>query len=293
MALFPGTTSVPMCSSWKNTHYSEDELNVLDPTNSRKIRFFPMKTASGAVVPNTFVVAMEDYDNPATYNSFINFVGIISNVKAAPNATAGSTPSSPTGTNPPVMGVQLNETAPGSDTLVFNTIKISNLISPDVVHNTNTITINNPGNQPLVINSLTLSDTNNWALVNPPAPGTAIAGGSSMTITIKFIATTDPSHPTNDQTNDIKKPNPVFHPARPPAGVWTGTLTINSNDPINPTRTVPSLAGYWQVQSEHENEPGFCDPDQPDVWVYDQRRGPELDRQGTEYPNNGNTPDQL
>src|SRR5207248_2112146 len=33
-------------------------------------------------------------------------------------------------------------------------------------------------------------------------------------------------------------------------------LTINSNDPANPTRTV-QLAGYWQKRSEQEQEPGL------------------------------------
>ena len=73
---------------------------------------------------------------------------------------------------------------------------------PDVVHDTNTITINNTGDQALVINSLTLSDTKNWTIVNPPAAGTSIAAGGSLTVTIKFIATAAPPH-TTDETNDI------------------------------------------------------------------------------------------
>ena len=280
-ATFPGTTTP---DGSLDTHYSEDALNTLDPADPRKFRFFPMETANGTIVPNTYIVAIEDYNDPTTYNSFINFVGIISNVKPAPNAALGSTPSSPTGNNPPAMGVQLNGTAPDSTNLVFNTIKNVNPIAPDVVHNTNTITINNTGDQPLTISSLVLSDTTNWALVNPPAPGTSIAGGGSLTVTIKFIATSAPSH-TTDETNDIKSDSGVSVQAA--GGVWSGTLTVNSNDPINPTRKV-NLAGYWQIQSEHENEPGL--PTLTNLLLgYTTNDTGAASTQGTELLNNGNT----
>ena len=36
--------------------------------------------------------------------------------------------------------------------------------------------------------------------------------------------------------------------------MWDGTLTISSSDPNHPTSTV-QLAGYWQDESEHEEEP--------------------------------------
>ncbi|HWE01726.1 MAG TPA: hypothetical protein VG326_04890 [Tepidisphaeraceae bacterium] len=279
---FPGTTTP---DGSLDVHYSEDSLNVLDPTHERKVRFFPMKTSSGAVVPNTFVFAIEDYNDPTTYNSFINFVGIISNVKAAPNATAGSTPSSTTANNPPVMGVVESQPAAGSDNLVFNTIQKTNLISPDIVHNTNTVTINNTGNQPLVINSLSLSDTKNWKLVNPPAAGTSIAGGASLTVTIQFIATSSPPHST-DETNDIKSDSLVSVQAA--GGVWTGTLTINSNDSINPTKTI-NLAGYWQIETEHENEPGISTLTNL-LFGYTTNDTGSTATQGTELTNSGNTP---
>jgi fibronectin type 3 domain-containing protein len=82
---FPGVTTPGNAPDY---HYSEDALNLsLDPNNPRKIRFFPYETAAGAVVPNTFVFAVEDYNDP-TYNSFVNFVGIISNVMGPPPAPA-------------------------------------------------------------------------------------------------------------------------------------------------------------------------------------------------------------
>ncbi len=39
-------------------------------------------------------------------------------------------------------------------------------------------------------------------------------------------------------------------------GVWNGTLVITTNDPVTPSRTI-QLAGWWQHQTEHENEPGL------------------------------------
>jgi len=175
--------------------------------------------------------------------------------------------------------------APGSTTLIFNTIDIPNPIGADVVHNTNTVTINNTGDKPLTITSLTLSDTKNWALVNPPAAGTSIAGGASLTLTIKFIATSAPSHTTNE-TNDIKSQSGVSVQAA--SGVWSGTLTITSNDAINPTQKV-SLAGYWQIQSEHENEPSLGTLTNL-LLGYSTNDTGSASTQGTELLNNGNTP---
>lgn len=278
---FPGTT-IP--SGQLDIHYSEDALNTGSTDGLRKVRFFPMETASGTVVPNSYVFAIEDYDSSA-YNSFINFVGIISNVQPATNATNGSVPSNQTANNPPVMGINLNQTSPGSTTLVFNDLNVPNPNSPDVVHNTQSITINNTGDQPLVLNSLTLSDTTNWALVNPPAAGTSIAAGSSLNVTIKFIANTDPPH-TGNETNDIQSASVVSSDEA--GGVWNGTLTINSNDPVNPTQTV-NLAGYWQYESEHENEPGFHTLTDL-LWGYDMNDAGSTSTDGTEFPNNGNTP---
>ena len=288
---FPGTTTP---DGSLDVHYSEDSLNTLDPTHDRKIRFFPLKTASGTIVPNSFVFAIEDYNDPTTYNSFINFVGIINNVQAAPNATAGSTPSSPTGNNPPVMGVQATQLAPGSTNLVFNTIQKRNPVSPDVVHDTNTVLINNTGDQPLTINSITLANTtagsnapasSQWQIVNPPAPGTTIPGGGSLTLTIKFIASSDPPH-SNDQTNDITSATLVSVQAA--GGVWSGTLTINSSDAINPTQVL-NLKGYWQIETEHENEPGL--PTLTNLMFgYTSAVTGASAFQGEDYPNNGNTP---
>jgi len=246
-AVFPNVAGV------QHIAYSEDALNTWDATVSRKVRFFPLENPNGSVVPNAYVFSTEDNNkffppNIQPYDSN-DFVGIIYNVKAAPGAPNG-----------PVLGLTNPDAIPGSSTLVFNRIQNPNSTSAqnppgfrDTVHDTNTLQIQNTGNQPLVINSLSLSDSTNWQIVNPPAAGTSIAPGGSLTITIKFVATSAPSH-TDNQTNDTQTVNGVSLTAA--GGVWNGTLTINSNDPTTPSRSVP-LAGYWQNMSENENEPGL------------------------------------
>lgn len=238
-ATFPGIST---SNGQPDTHYSEDVYNTaLDPANPRKMRFFPLENADKTIVPNAYIVATEDY-NGTQYNSFVNFVGILRNVKPAIDAS-----------NAPVLGLE-NLQGPPSDTrMVFSRNQIPSTTITEVVHDTGVLRLHNSGDQPLVIQSLTLSDATNWQLINPPAPGTSIAPGSTLDVTIKFVAQTDPPHTTNE-TNDTATTNGVSVQAA--GGVWNGTLTIATNDPVNPTRGV-QLSGYWQYQSEHENEPGL------------------------------------
>ena len=141
--------------------------------------------------------------------------------------------------------------------LVFNRIQNRDPQDPagftDIVHDTNSLVINNTGDSPLDITALTLSDTTNWELSNPPSLPAVVQPGGSLTLTIKFIAVSDPPH-TNNQTNDTTTTNGLSATAA--GGVWDGALTIGSNDPVNPSRVV-QLAGYWQNTSESENEPGL------------------------------------
>lgn len=247
--VFPGT-STPNNSL--DVHYSEDAFNTLDPSHPRKFRFFPLENPDGTVVGNAYIVAVEDYNSPA-YNSFVNFVGIIRNVKPAPDAVGA-----------PVLGLTNMDGFPSNTRMVFNRIQQSNPANPpgfvDSVHDTATLQINNSGDQPLVISALTLQDivngqpvaSTNWQIDNAPALPATIAPGGTLSLKIHFIAQSVPAVPYNE-TNNTATVNGI--PVTQAGGVWNGQLVITSNDPVNPTRTV-QLAGYWQHTSENENEPG-------------------------------------
>lgn len=142
----------------------------------------------------------------------------------------------------------------GSTQMAFNRIQIPNPAVNDQVHDTNTLQIKNTGDSPLVISSLSLSDTTNWQLVNAPANGTSIAAGHTLDVTVKFVAQSVPPNQPTDETNDVVSTDGL--PPSQTGGVWDGTLTINSNDSNAPVSTV-QLAGYWQYESEHEEEPNL------------------------------------
>jgi fibronectin type 3 domain-containing protein len=226
--------------------YSQSAYNTWDSTQQQKFRFFPMENPDGSVVPNTFIVTTTEWNAPVGYD-FHNIVAIIHNVKAAPDAAAA-----------PVLSVQSPDFAPNTTNLLFSKVQVQPtppILQPDgtyhypvnnVVHDTDTLTINNTGDQALVINSLTLS-SKAWTIVNPPAAGTSIAPGGSLAISIKFIATTEPAHSYN-QTNSTYNPNY--------GGIYSGTLTINSNDQAHPTQAV-NLSGWWQYQDERDMEPSL------------------------------------
>jgi hypothetical protein len=143
---------------------------------------------------------------------------------------------------------------PTDNRLVFNRIQNPNPDVNDIVHDMDTLAITNSGDQPLTIKSLSLSDTTNWQLVSPPAAGTVVAVGHTLDVTVKFIAQSAPANQPVDETNDLTSTDGLA-PAQT-GGVWDGTLTINSNDPATPASTV-QLAGYWQYESEHEEEPNL------------------------------------
>jgi hypothetical protein len=241
-ATYPGIST---SNGQPDTHYSEDALNTLDPSHPRKFRFFPLESPNGTVVPDAYVVASEDF-NSTQFNSFVNFVGIVRNVMPAPDATGA-----------PVLGLDNPQGVPSTTRLVFNRIQNRSPLDPagftDIVHDTNSIVIDNTGDAPLEITSLALSDAANWQVMNPPALPVSVPAGSSLPLTIKFIATTNPPH-TDNQTNDTATTNGL--PVAAAGGVWNATLTISSNDPANPSRAV-QLSGYWQNTSESENEPGL------------------------------------
>lgn len=58
--------------------YSEDALN--SPANVHRIRSYPLKDATGAVVPQTYLLAVEEAAN----GDYQDYVFVLGNVKASP-----------------------------------------------------------------------------------------------------------------------------------------------------------------------------------------------------------------
>ncbi|HWE03866.1 MAG TPA: Ig-like domain-containing protein [Tepidisphaeraceae bacterium] len=219
--------------------YSEDALNTWDTSVPRKFRFFPLENPDGSIVPNAYVFAAEDYNLQYDSN---DIVAIIRNVKPAPGAVGGA-----------VLGLQNPNNFPYPDRLTFNRVQNQDPTYGDIVHDTNSLVVENTGDQPLLISSLTLSDPTNWT-VSPSQPlNTPIAPGATMTITIKFTATKVPAHSTNE-TNDTTNADHIS--VTQAGGVYDDTLTIASNDPNLRTKAI-QLEGYWQHSSGSEEEPGL------------------------------------
>jgi fibronectin type 3 domain-containing protein len=205
-----------------------------------------MENPDGSIVPNTFIVTTTEWNAPVGYD-FHNIVAIIHNVKAAPNASGA-----------PVESLTSSDFAPDTTNLLFSKIQVQptppilqadgtyHYPLPNVVHDTDTLVINNTGDQPLVINSLALS-SKAWQIVTPPAAGTSIAPGASLDVTVDFVASTEPSHSYNE-TNSTYNPNY--------GGIYSGTLTITTNDPVHPAESV-NLSGWWQYEDERDMEPSL------------------------------------
>jgi fibronectin type 3 domain-containing protein len=219
--------------------YSEDSLNAWDASVHRKFRFFPLENPNGSIVPNAYIFAAEDWN--VQYDSN-DIVGIIRNVKAAPNAVGAA-----------AIGITNTDGVPFNNRLIFNRIQVNDPTNGDIVHDTTTLTVRNTGTQPLTIGSIVATDPGNWTITPSQPLTTPIAPGASITLTLKFIATTAPVHSDN-QTNDTGDYEGI--PLNKVSGTWNDTLTITSNDPANPNEVV-QLAGYWQHASGKEEEPGL------------------------------------
>jgi len=226
--------------------YSQSAYNTWDSTDQQKFKFFPMENPDGSIVPNTFIVTTTEWNAPIGYD-FHNIVAIIHNVKAAPNASGA-----------PVESLTSSDFAPDTTNLLFSTIQVQPTPPilqadgtyhdplPNVTHANDTLVINNTGDQPLVINALALS-SKAWQIVNPPAAGTSIAPGGVLDVTVDFVASTEPAHSYNE-TNSTYNPNS--------GGIYNGTLTITTNDPVHPTESV-NLEGWWQYEDERDMEPSL------------------------------------
>lgn len=193
--------------------FSENSLNTWESNTSRqkKIRFYKLKDASGNVVPNAYVFAMEEYDQSFDQN---DMVGIIRNVQPAADGAE--------------IGTQNLDSGEFADRLVMSRINPANYDKqiPNQVHDTATLRIRNTGNQPLTISQMTLSSAD-FVFVSGNGP-TTIAAGGYKDVVVKFV------YNAGGSGNTLR----------------TATLAIASNDSDEPTKNI-TLSGLWQSHSEN------------------------------------------
>jgi fibronectin type 3 domain-containing protein len=242
--------------------YSEDVLNTFDTSgNTRKIRFYPLKTSAGAIVPNAYIFAVEA--NSAAPYYFNDVVGIIRNVTAAPSGAE--------------IGTQNSDAVPFPDRLVFNSITNKNSTFPDKLHNTDVLRINNTGTGTLSISSIVSSSPAFTVLGNLTYPLT-IAAGSFLNISVQYAPTDTGNTALNSGTLTINS-NALNSPVKTIqlAGIWQSysavtpgsvstaptlpqiistlgytTNIVNSNQSLNQGGAIQTageevLSGYWQA----------------------------------------------
>ncbi|HEV7298651.1 MAG TPA: choice-of-anchor D domain-containing protein [Tepidisphaeraceae bacterium] len=196
-----GTKSFGLYATWpgfKNADnlnfrdsFSEDALNTWATQNTHKFRFYPMKTADGAVVANSYIVAAEDFDGSYDSN---DIVFIISNVQPA---AAG-----------PEIGVKSNDNVGFDNRLLFHRIGTQNATIGDVVRDVNSLRIRNTGSQDLTISNVTVPS--GWILLD--APTQPIAPGAFYDLKVQFVFDGGNSASTRSgtltfNTNDADEPS--------------------------------------------------------------------------------------
>ena len=143
----------------------------------------------------------------------------------------------------PKLTLTNNDAVPGNERMVFNRILHPNTKIPNKVHDHATLKLKNSGNVTLKFTSFAISGP--WKIANTKP--TSLAPGATASITLQFTASAPPAY-TYNQTNGTTNTHK--------AGMYSGSLTIASNDPAHP-KQVEQLAGYFQSDSENSEEPSL------------------------------------
>ena len=205
-----------------HTTYQEDDQNTweTDAAARHKVRVYPLKDKSGAVVPAAYIVAPEDVKAPGV--DYQDVVLIVRNVKPAAVEANNSK-----------VELQNVDGVPFNDRLAFSRIQNPRTdkepTHPQRVHDTATVRVKNTGTDPLTITGLPI--TGPWQLVNGPTLPATVPVGGQLDLTVKFTATS----------------------AGPNGGLYNGALNIQSDASNGPTPV--ELSGFWQSQSESGQEP--------------------------------------
>lgn len=201
--------------------FSEDRLNTWADPMRHKMRVYPFILPSG-VVPNAYVVAIEETPTGQDYN---DFVFLVMNVQPAPVVPGGTVMVE----NRDWAGLNALPT-PITQLNYLNTVAVFSRINSGVgshrSHNTVTLRIKNtdPVN-PLRVTNLALSDTARFELVRRETSFNLSANGGFYDLDVRFIENSGS------------------------AGIRNATLTLTTSDPTNPA-VVIYLNGNYMVQPE-------------------------------------------
>jgi glucose/arabinose dehydrogenase len=201
--------------------YSEPALNTWEPNADirRKMRVFPLKDSAGNTVANSYVVAVEEFTlNPGDFNDAVYILRNVRPVQNGPVITAGSADAS---VDAPVDPTRL----------VFNQVQNrDNNFAGQRVQDTNVLRIQNTGNAPMQVTSISIPSNQPFRLTRTFSPFT-LNPGSTRDIRVRFTASTGPA-------------------------VQNGTMTIRTNSVNGSTLNVP-LSGLWQQWSENNPSTGL------------------------------------
>ena len=141
------------------------------------------------------------------------------------------------------LSVTNSDVLPGFERMIFNRIGTPDADFPNYVKDRGALKLTNTGDQTLKFSSVKI-DGPYMILGQMP---TAIAPGKSAVVIVQFTATQPPPF-TSNQTAGFDNQNK--------AGAYIGKMTLQTNDPNAPT-FVETLAGWYQTQSEHDQEPSL------------------------------------
>jgi hypothetical protein len=141
------------------------------------------------------------------------------------------------------LGVENLDVLPGVERMIFNRISNPNPDIPNYVKDRGQLALSNKGDQLLRITSIKITGPFRILGIAPKS----IAPGKTVNLTIQFTANVGPrfvSNQTSGFDNQIR------------GGAHIGSMVITTNDPNMPTWT-EGMAGWWQLQSEKNEEPGL------------------------------------
>ena len=218
----PGTAEFGLMTEYPNFYnnngtvrkvYSENTLNraFSDSSTYRHFRVYPFVNQQGKLVENAYIVAQEEYGITNVADNN-DLLFVVSNVKIA-----GATPT---------LEVDNPQGLPGNNTVVFNKVQIPDQYVTNLVRDTNKIIVRNSGLSNLVVS---IAVTGEYSITSGGGSNISIAPGEKHEVTVKFTTT----NATGDK---------AFR---------QGALTITSNDPAKPTKSI-ALRGVWTRYSEQQ-----------------------------------------